>query len=422
MRTFRVTGIIAFLACTVAAKAAAAQDAGQCLYNDAHFHVQDFRAQGLPIPDVVKMMDGNVCRAVLMGLAVTIAHDPLVDGSFAPVYYTQTDGQALYYNAIQDVLVAHKFMALPEKDRARFDPLMSAFNLKDSRSAEYIQMMVRLYPGVWSGFGEIHFKKVEFSEKVAGGPPSLYSSSLDTVFDAIGEMRAAAVVHCDHDTPGSLDLRKDAFARAYFEGKPKPQYLEAFQAFLKRHPNVTFVWAHFMGNGRGVRPYPEHWQFLDEMLGDPAYAARLDRHVVGVRDRRRHSRHARAREDDRGPDPQVSRPLPLRVRPGRDLGLGAPAEELRRLGSALAGARPRADTESREGELRARLRPVEEEHARLGGEERRARPVVSQSSRSAVTGSSVAARWAGSRLAAPATAARPAAARTIVAGSLGPRP
>ncbi len=272
MRTFRVTGIVAFLACTVAAKAAAAQDAGQCLYNDAHFHVQDFRAQGLPIPDVVNMMEGNVCRAVLMGLAVTIAHDPLVDGTFAPVYYTQTDGQALYYNAIQDVLVAHKFMALPEKDRARFDPLMSAFNLKDSRAAEYIQMMVRLYPGVWSGFGEIHFKKVEFSEKVAGGPPSLYSSSLDTVFDAIGEMRAAAVVHCDHDTPGSLDLRKDAFARAYFEGKPKPQYLEAFQAFLKRHPNVTFVWAHFMGNGRGVRPYPEHWQFLDEMLGDPAYA------------------------------------------------------------------------------------------------------------------------------------------------------
>jgi hypothetical protein len=26
-----------------------------------------------------------------------------------------------------------------------------------------------------------------------------------------------------------------------------------------------------MGNGRGVRPYPEHWRYLDEMLRDPAF-------------------------------------------------------------------------------------------------------------------------------------------------------
>jgi hypothetical protein len=52
---------------------------------------------------------------------------------------------------------------------------------------------------------------------------------------------------------------------------PKPQYLEAFEALLKRHPNVTAIWAHFMGNGRGVRPYPEHWTYVDRLLGDPAF-------------------------------------------------------------------------------------------------------------------------------------------------------
>ncbi len=224
------------------------------------------------MPELLKMMDGKVCRSVMMGLAVTIAHDPAVDGPFAPVYYTQTDGPVLYYNAIQDVLVAHKFLALSEKDRARLDPLMSAFNLKDSRAGDYVKLMVRLYPGVWSGFGELHFKKQEFSEKISGGPPSLFSPSLDAVFDAIGEMGAAAVVHCDHDTPGSLDLLKDPLALVIYAGRtPKPQYLETFQAFLKRHPNVTMIWAHFMGNGRGVRPYPEHWKYLDQMLGDPAY-------------------------------------------------------------------------------------------------------------------------------------------------------
>jgi len=264
--------IVAALAFITVSRSAIGQGSSACLYNDAHFHIQDFRAQGIPVPEVVKTMEGNVCRSVLMGLAVTLAHDPVIDGSFAPVYYTQTDGPLLYYNAIQDVLVAHKFLALSENDRARLDPLMSAFNLKDSRSAEYIKLMARLYPGVWSGFGEIHFKKQEFSEKVSGGPPSLYSPSLDAIFDAIGEMGAAAVVHCDHDTPGSLDLMKDPVARAAFGVQTmKPQYMDAFEAFLKRHPNVPMVWAHFMGNGRGVRPYPEHWRYVDDLLGDPDF-------------------------------------------------------------------------------------------------------------------------------------------------------
>ena len=269
-----VFGFVAvlFLGILLEPKGLSAQDTSKCLYNDEHFHIQDFKADGPRLPDLLKMMDDHVCRTTVMGLGVTVAHDPLIDRDFAPVYYTQTDGQSLYYNAIQDVLVAHKFLALPEQDRTRLDPLMNAFNIKDARAGEYVKKMVHLYPQVWSGFGEIHFKKQEFSEKIAGGPPSLYSPSIDTIFDVIGEMGAVAVVHCDHDTPYNLALRSDPAARAIFGGKiSKPQYLEAFQAFLKRHSDVTIIWAHFMGNGRGVQPYPEHWKYLDEMLADPAF-------------------------------------------------------------------------------------------------------------------------------------------------------
>jgi len=256
-----------------ASPTATGQDSRDCLYNDTHFHIQDFKADGPPLRDILKMMDAHVCRSVLMGLPATVAHDPLIDRDFAPVYYTQTDAQAVYYNAIQDVLVAHKFLSLPEADRARVDPLMSAINLKDARAGEYIKKMVRMYPAVWTGFGEIIFKKQEVSEKIAGGPPSLYSPSLDAIFDVIGEMGAVAVVHCDHDTPYNLALQSDSAANAMiFHGKkPTPQYMEAFQAFLKKHPNVHMVWAHLMGNGRGVLPYPEHWKNLDAMLADPAF-------------------------------------------------------------------------------------------------------------------------------------------------------
>jgi hypothetical protein len=249
---------------------AASQDGSQCLYNDEHFHIQDFKAEGPQVSEILKMMNGHVCRSTLMGLAVTVAHDPLIDRDFAPGYYTQTDGQVLYYNAIQDVLVAHKYLALPETDRARMDPLMSAFNLKDARAGSYIKQMVHLYPDVWSGFGEIHFKKQEFSEKIAGGPPSLYSPSIDAIFDVIGEMGAAAVVHCDHDTPGNLALMSEPSAM-FKDAVAKPQYMEGFKAFLKRHSNVPMIWAHFMGNGRNVLPYPEHWKYLDQMLADPAF-------------------------------------------------------------------------------------------------------------------------------------------------------
>src|SRR5262252_7535420 len=251
---------------------ATAQTTDDCLYNDVHFHIQDFVADGPPLPDILKMMDTHVCRSVVMGLPATVAHHPLIDRDFAPAYYTQTDAQAIYYNAIQDVLVAHKVLALPAAKRARIDPLMSAINLKDARAGEYIKKMMRLYPGVWSGFGEIIFKKQEVSEKIAGGPPSLYSPSIDAIFDVIGEMGAVAIVHCDHDTPYNLALRSDPGASMIFQGvTAKPQYLDAFKEFLKRHPNAPMIWAHFMGNGRGVLPYPDHWKYLDEMLGDPAF-------------------------------------------------------------------------------------------------------------------------------------------------------
>ena len=206
------------LAISLAAKEASAESTKECLYNDEHFHIQDFKAEGPHVPEILQMMDQHVCRSTMMSLAMTLAHDPLIDRDFAPVYYTQTDGQVMYYNAIQDELVAHKFPALPEPDRARVDPLMSAFNLKDARAGAYIKMMVQMYPGVWSGFGEIHFKKQEFSEKLAGGPPSLDSPSIDAIFDVIGEMGAVAVVHCDHDTPitGTFEL---SFCPCDFHGQ-----------------------------------------------------------------------------------------------------------------------------------------------------------------------------------------------------------
>src|ERR1700722_850522 len=51
-----------------AAKKAAAETASECLYNDEHFHIQDFKAEGPRLSEVLRMMDRHVCRTTLMSL------------------------------------------------------------------------------------------------------------------------------------------------------------------------------------------------------------------------------------------------------------------------------------------------------------------------------------------------------------------
>ena len=52
------------------------------------------------------------------------------------------------------------------------------------------------------------------------------------------------------------------------EGSP-PAYLGQMKAFLKRHPNVTIIWAH-CGVGRIIHPVKQHTAMLESILSDPA--------------------------------------------------------------------------------------------------------------------------------------------------------
>ena len=166
--------------------------------------------------------------------------------------------------------MAHKFLALSENDRTRFDRLMSAFNLKDSRAAEYIRLMVRLYPGSGAGSARSTSRRSSSRRKSAAVRPA--STAPRSTPSSTRSARWAPRPSCTATTTrrAGLDLQQDPLARAAFERTTKPQYLEAFEALLKRHPDVPMVWAHFMDNGRGVRPYPEHWRIRGRDAGRPA--------------------------------------------------------------------------------------------------------------------------------------------------------
>jgi hypothetical protein len=63
-----VLAVALVLAIALAPKKASGEESGKCLYNDEHFHIQDFETDGPHIGHLVKMMDNHVCRTTIMGL------------------------------------------------------------------------------------------------------------------------------------------------------------------------------------------------------------------------------------------------------------------------------------------------------------------------------------------------------------------
>lgn len=176
--------------------------------------------------------------------------------------------------------LATQVLALSEEDRKRFIPMMNAFNLKDANAGQYILEMVRAFPGVWAGFGELHFKKQEVSQKVAGGTINLFSrDAIQSWMKVIQEdLGAYAMLHCDIDVPGTAGLMKETYAPfLYPDGPPAPKFRDAFiENVLRPNNKAPLIWAHFAGLGRaddsGVGPRDDHWEVIDNLLGDPDFS------------------------------------------------------------------------------------------------------------------------------------------------------
>ena len=65
-------------------------------------------------------------------------------------------------------MIAHEYLSLPPKDRARLDPMITGFNPTDMYAVDHIRRVLEMYPGVFSGIGEFSIHKEFVSGKVAG--------------------------------------------------------------------------------------------------------------------------------------------------------------------------------------------------------------------------------------------------------------
>ena len=211
------------------------------LFNDSHFHLTNYIQQGLTPRHYLEIMGNRVRRSTLFGIPLQQTWSYANSGNHAPTYYLHTDAP-LYYYSFTDAVIAEAYLSLPERDRARLDPMITGFNPADMYGVDHIRRVLETYPGVFSGIGEFSIHKEFVSGEVAGETASLTNPALDRILDFAGETGLAVILHCDIDVPFA-PAREQTF----------PVYLGQMRDLVRRHPNTTIIWAH-TGLGRIIHP------------------------------------------------------------------------------------------------------------------------------------------------------------------------
>jgi len=225
-------------------------------FNDSHVHLTNNIQEGPTIRELLTMMSGKANRVAVFGIPLQQQWSYRVDGDRAPTYYLHSDAP-LYYYSFTDALIAMAYKSLTKEQQARFDPMITGFNPSDMYAADHIRRVLQTFPGVFTGIGEFTIHKEFVSAKIPGEVASLQDPALDRLLAFCGDAGLVVLIHNDIDVP---------FAK---EGA-KPAYLDEMKDLFKRHPNVTFIWAH-TGLGRVVRPTKDHLALIEAILRDPAF-------------------------------------------------------------------------------------------------------------------------------------------------------
>jgi predicted TIM-barrel fold metal-dependent hydrolase len=238
-------------------------------FNDSHFHLTNYIQKGPSIRQFLETMGSKAGRVAIFGIPLQQTWSYENSGDFAPTYYLQTDAP-LYYYSFTDAYIAMQYKSLSERDRKRFDPMITGFNPADMYAADHIRRVLEAFPGVFSGIGEFTIHKAFVSSKVAGDTASLTDPALDRILQFAGEVGLVVLLHNDIDVPFAKD-------------GAEPVYLTQMKDLLRRHPKTTVIWAH-TGLGRVVHPVRTqaaagaaersltHRSVVQGILEDPALA------------------------------------------------------------------------------------------------------------------------------------------------------
>ncbi|WP_420633007.1 amidohydrolase family protein [Candidatus Palauibacter sp.] len=237
-----------------ALEAAAVSGSPTVLFNDSHFHLLNYIQRGGTAREFLDMTAGRVGRVAMFGIPLQQKWDYFLSGDEAPDYYLGSNAD-LYYYSFVDAVIAREYLALPEEDRRRVDPMITGFNPADMYASDHIERVLLTFPGVFAGIGEFSIHKEFVSSKVSGHAASLRNPALDRILATAGEIGLVVIFHNDID---------------HVRPSEPPHHAAELLDIFARHAETTIIWAH-TGLGRFIAPSEGHVAWLDRMLSDPRH-------------------------------------------------------------------------------------------------------------------------------------------------------
>lgn len=249
---------------------------------DSHFHVGNYAMQGVSLRRLLdEYMGDRVARAAVFGIPLQQKWDRFehYEGDrIAPNYYLGPRA-GMYYYAFIDAMVALDHQRLPPRDRARLDPMIVGFNPMDQYGVDHVRRCLLLFPGVFSGVGEITVHKEVVDAKIDDDllrtsipglvplPPdagattrnSLYNPALQALLAFNADAGLLTILHNDL-YPASVDPRGIVVS-----SQPERTHVPGLVRLCRSVPGAAVIWAH-TGLGRFVQPTAVHLKSIAEVL------------------------------------------------------------------------------------------------------------------------------------------------------------
>jgi len=221
--------------------------AGEDGWVDAHLHYVDFMQQSDGSEAMLAAMDkAGVEDAWLFGLPVVKKWQQ--DAPRRPRYYLGDEAPLYYYSATDDI-VAGAVLALPEDQRRRLAPFISGFNPTDMNAARHVEALIKRYPGLWRGIGEVITRHDDLTALTAGETARANHPALMKVYRLAGRHDLPVLLHSN-----LTSLREET-----------PIYLGELEDALKSNPDTRFVLAH-AGTSGGVEKRQAPLATLNEII------------------------------------------------------------------------------------------------------------------------------------------------------------
>lgn len=195
-------------------------------YSDAHLHYVNYSQEGQTIEDLIDAMDNaNIRHTMVSGL-------PLVKkwaaGAAEKPNTVLSDEANVYWYSLTDEIVARAIIDLPRKHRERLHPFICGFNPTDQNAVKQVERLLKWYPDLWEGIGEILTRHDRLSGITYGEPARANHPALMAIYELAAKHDLPVMVHSNITSMTAKE----------------PIYLGELEEALKQNPNTRFIWAH----------------------------------------------------------------------------------------------------------------------------------------------------------------------------------